>query len=231
MDKNTQKYLLNLVKENYNEIAPDFDNTRNKIIWPELVKIAKNIRDNNKILDIGCGNGRLLTVLKDKNIDYLGVDISENLINLAKKKFFEYKFLVGDILELGKLKEINYDYIFCIAVIQHIPGENLRVASLLQLKNKIKSDGKIIISAWNMWRQKKLIKNIFKFYLLKLLRKNKMDFGDIKFGWKNSEGKIISERYYHAFTKRELKKIIKKAGLKIEKIYKDKYNYYAIINK
>jgi len=231
MDKNTQKYLLNLVKENYNDIAPDFDNTRNKIIWPELVKIAKNIRDNNKILDIGCGNGRLLTVLKDKNIDYLGVDISENLINLAKKKFFEYKFLVGDILELGKLKEINYDYIFCIAVIQHIPGENLRVASLLQLKNKIKSDGKIIISAWNMWRQKKLIKNIFKFYLLKLLRKNKMDFGDIKFGWKNSEGKIISERYYHAFTKRELKKIIKKAGLKIEKIYKDKYNYYAIINK
>ena len=58
-----------------------------------------------------------------------------------------------------------------------------------------------------------------------------MGFGDILFDWKNSQGKPISQRYYHAFTKRQLKKIIKIAGLEIEKIYKDKYNYYVILKK
>jgi hypothetical protein len=58
-----------------------------------------------------------------------------------------------------------------------------------------------------------------------------MDFGDIIFDWKNNDGEIAGKRYYHAFRKRELKKIIKKAGLKTRRIYKDKYNYYAIITK
>ena len=92
-------------------------------------------------------------------------------------------------------------------------------------------DGKIIIAVWNLWGQKKFKKLVFKFALLKLIKKNKMDIGDILFDWKNSKGEIVSRRYYHAFTKRELKKIIKKAGLKIEKIYKDKFNYYAVLKK
>ncbi len=54
-----------------------------------------------------------------------------------------------------------------------------------------------------------------------------MDFGDVVFPGFNAK----SKRYYHAFTKRSLKKIAKKADLKIEKIYKDKYNYYAILKK
>ena len=58
-----------------------------------------------------------------------------------------------------------------------------------------------------------------------------MDFGDIIFDWKNSQGERVSQRYYHAFRKGELKAIFKKAGLKIEKLYKDKYNYYAVLKK
>ena len=58
-----------------------------------------------------------------------------------------------------------------------------------------------------------------------------MDFGDILFDWKNSQGEKTSKRYYHAFKKGELKRVIKKAGLKIEKIYKDKYNYYALLTR
>jgi len=58
-----------------------------------------------------------------------------------------------------------------------------------------------------------------------------MDLGDLLFDWKNSAGQAVSQRYYHAFTKRELKKISKQAGLKIERLYQDKYNYYAVLTK
>jgi len=243
MDRQTQKQLLDIVKRNYEEIADDFSETRKRHLlplWGELVKITENIKDGDKILDAGCGNGRLLEVLKDKEINYLGVDSSEKLINIAKSRFQttntqrlkpNIQFQVGDILELGKVSEINFDYVFCIAVLHHLPGKDLQIAALKQLKNKIKPTGKIIITTWNLWSQKKYRKLILKFILLKVIKKNKMDIGDILFDWKNSQGEIVSQRYYHAFRKRELKKIIKKAGLKIEKIYKDKYNYYMILRK
>ena len=74
MDKQTQKKLLNLVKRNYEEIAADFDNSRKKQLWPELAKLAGIVKAGDKILDAGCGNGRLVEKFLDKSAKYLGVD-------------------------------------------------------------------------------------------------------------------------------------------------------------
>jgi 2-polyprenyl-3-methyl-5-hydroxy-6-metoxy-1,4-benzoquinol methylase len=235
MNKQTQKNLLGLVKANYEEIADQFNETRKKYLWPELVELTKIIKDGDKILDVGCGNGRLLEAFKNKKINYTGVDASESLIEHAQKLYPNNKFLAGDVLDLGKIPEMNFDYVFSIALLHHLPGSDLRIAALKQLKNKVAENGKIIIIVWNLWSQKKFKKLIYKFFLLKLIKKNlpfgRMDFGDILFDWKNSAGEAQSRRYYHAFTKMELRKIIKKAGLKIDKLYKDEFNYYAILKK
>ncbi|MBU4374957.1 class I SAM-dependent methyltransferase [Patescibacteria group bacterium] len=231
MDNQTQKNLLNIVKRNYEEIAEDFSETRKKHLWPELLKLTGSVKNGSKILDAGCGNGRLIEAFKEKDINYLGVDASQELLGSAKKQKPGFKFKLGDILKLGDIAEVNFDYVFCVAVLHHIPGKDLRVKALRQLKNKVNNEGKIIITAWNLWSQKKFRKLILKFILLKLIKKNQMDIGDILFDWKNSAGEIVSRRYYHAFTKYQLKKIAKKAGLKIDKLYKDKYNYYIILKK
>jgi len=233
MDTQTQKNLLNIVKRNYEEIAEHYNETRKKHLWPGLLKLTKGVKNDSKILDVGCGNGRLLEAFKDKNVEYLGVDSSEKFVRLAKSEIRNPKSEIrnGNILELGDIAEVNFDYVFCIAVLHHIPGKDLRIKALRQLKNKVNNEGKIIITVWNLWGQKKFRKLILRFALLKLIKKNQMDIGDILFDWKNSAGEIVSRRYYHAFTKYQLKKIAKKAGLKIEKIYKDKYNYYIILKK
>lgn len=236
MNKKTQKEILNIVKKNYFEIADHYSETRKKELWPELNNLIKPIRAGEKILDVGCGSGKLLKGLENKKISYVGVDNCKEILEKAKTinnnlEAKSKKFIEGDVLELSKISEINFDYVFCIAVLHHFPGKDLQIQALRQLKNKVKTDGEIIISAWNLWSQKKFIKLIFKFWLLKLIGKNKMDFGDILFDWKNSKGEITSKRYYHAFTKRQLRKIAKKAGLKIKKLYKDKYNYYLVLSK
>ncbi|MBU4257135.1 class I SAM-dependent methyltransferase, partial [Patescibacteria group bacterium] len=132
MDKQTQKNLLEIVKRNYEEIAEDFNETRKKYLWPELLQLTRDIKDGDKILDVGCGSGRLLEALKDKKINYLGVDTSEKLIKLAEERYKAagFEFQVRDILELSKIPEINFDYVFCVAVLHHLPGEDLRLASL-----------------------------------------------------------------------------------------------------
>jgi 2-polyprenyl-3-methyl-5-hydroxy-6-metoxy-1,4-benzoquinol methylase len=233
MKKQTEKELLKIVEKDYEEIAREFNNTRKRCpepLWSGLVEISKNIKDKYKILDVGCGNGRLLDILKDKEVEYLGVDKNEKILETARKNYPKNKFKKADILDLGMLKEYNFDYVFSVAVIHHIPGEKLRIQALKQLKNKVSNNGRIVITSWNLWNnnsKKNFKKLIIKFFLLKFLKKNDMDFGDIIFPGFNNK----SRRYYHAFTKRGLKKIAKKAGLKIEGIYKDRYNYYMILKK
>jgi len=234
MNKQTRDKVLEIVKCNYDEIADQYNETRKKHLlplWNEIVKIASEVKDGQKVLDIGCGNGRLLGAFENKKIEYLGIDNNEKLIEHAKINYSNNNFQTGDILDLGKISELNFDYVFSIAVIHHVPGKKLQIDALKQLKNKINENGKIIISAWNLWDQKKFRKQVFKYALLKLIKKNKMDFGDILFDWKNSQGQIVSQRYYHAFTRGGLKKIAKKAGLKIEKVFNDKFNYYLILKK
>lgn len=245
MNQETQKNLLKIVEKNYDDIADDFSETRKKYLWPELLNLTEDVKDGDRILDAGCGNGRLIEAFRGKKVDYLGVDNSVELLKTASETYPENKFILGNILDLGKIKQLNFDRIFCIAVLHHLPGRDLQVEALRQLKNKIGEHGKIIITVWNLWSRKKFRRLILKFWLLKLIRKTGMmsrrasrdpdfalrtsgDFGDILFDWKNIPGK---QRYYHAFRKCELKKNIKKSGLKIERIYKDKYNYYLVLNK
>ena len=233
MKKNTEKELLKIVKNNYEKAAEHFSETRKKRIWPELENLAKLVPESSSVLDLGCGNGRLLDAF-DKKINYFGIDQSEALVKIARERYQNSIFQVGDILNLNKLDfkknniPLRFDFIFSIAVLQHIPNKNKRIEVLRNLKNYMKPGAKLIFSNWNMWEIPKYKKLIYKTFLLKYLGKNNLDFGDIIFDWKDSTGKITSQRYYHAFTKRELKQILTKAGFKTEKIYKDKFNFYVI---
>jgi len=238
MDKQTQKNLLELVKRNYGEIAADFDLTRKKDLWPELIKLSEMVKNGDRVLDVGCGNGRLVKAFENKKISYLGVDNSEKLIKLATNQRLlrrsaprNDKWVVADILELDKLPERDFDYVFCIAVLHHLPGKDLRLKALEQIKNKIKPGGKIILTVWNLWSQKKFRKLIIKYDWFKLIGKNQMAWGDILFDWKNAKGEKISRRYYHVFTGYGLKKLAGETDLKIEKLYQDRHNYYLILHK
>ena len=231
MNNNTVNNLLKLVHDNYNEIAADFNTTRKKEIWPEMLLFTKNIKDGDRVLDLGCGNGRLIEALKDKKIEYLGIDNSESLIKFASDNYPGYRFIVSDILNLDIIQGEKFDYIFCLATLQHLPSRELRVQALRSMKNSLSEDGKIIISNWNMWAIRKYYFLIIKSFFNKIIFKNNLEFGDIIFPWKNSKGQETSERYYHAFRKNELSRLAKLAGFSNIVIRKYNYNYWLLLKK
>jgi len=229
----TRRELLDLVKANYSAIAADFARDRQRAFWPELVKIITEIiptEQPSRVLDVGCGNGRLFKSLPP-TASYLGVDNSPELLEQARESNTDQRavFKTGDILELNKLPEVNFSHIFAIAVLHHLPGRQLQLEALKQLKSKLAPDGRLVVTAWNLWSESKYRKLIWRFWFLKLLGRNKMDFGDIVFDWQGS--KQPSRRYYHAFRTKELKKLARAAGLKLDSFSKDRLNYYLILKK
>lgn len=226
--------LLGLVKSNYQDIAGDFDATRKKEIWPEIRTFAEKVKPGDNILDLGCGNGRLLEALKEKEIKYLGIDNSSELISLAKNNYPLQKFIVGDMLALDNINEVansSYDFIFCLAALQHIPSRELRIKALKDMAAKLKTGGEMIISNWNLWAHKKYRPKLIKNYFWKIIGRNEFDFNDLVFPWKNSRGEEKTNRYYHAFTKNELKGLARSAGLKALALKKDRYNLWLVLKK
>jgi len=229
MKKDVQIKLLKIVHDNYRDIAAQFDVTRKKYIWPELAKVLSGLKDGDSLLDVGCGNGRLIENLGNNNISYLGVDNSEELIKLAKINYPEQNFKVLDILKLETLTQ-KFDLVISVAVLHHLPSQELRLEALKKLKSVTTPGGQIIFSVWKLWSNKKYKKYLWQNIWQKLTFKSNLDFGDLLFPWKNNRGEAVSERYYHAFTKRGLKRLLNLAGLKNCKLYSDQHNYWVVID-
>jgi tRNA (uracil-5-)-methyltransferase TRM9 len=211
MDKEHSEYLLNKTKEDYNLIAEDFSSKREKV-WEEIEFLFNDyLKQGEKILDLGCGNGRYFPFFKKKGVDYFGIDFSEKLIKIAKNKHPEVNFQKGDALNLP-FPENFFDKIYSIATLHHIPSEELRIQFLKEVKRALKGEGFLILTVWKFHQQQE-INLLFKYTILKLFGKSKLDWKDILEPW----GKKI-KRYYHWFSKKELKDLLKKVDLIIEKI-------------
>ena len=79
--------------------------------------------NNSTVLDYGCGTGDFYKFLKRRgiNVKYTGVDINENFISLAKKKYPECTFNVMNADD--DQFEGFYDYIFICGVFNlEVPG-------------------------------------------------------------------------------------------------------------
>jgi len=212
MRKDYANEIMEMSRKGYEEIAKDFDATR-KVFWQELYFLGDYINKNDKVLDIGCGNGRFLEVVGEKNIDYTGIDSSKSLIDAAKKMYGGViNFIAGDALLLP-FKDERFDTIVSFGVLHHIPSKKLRMQFLDEANRVLKKDGLLILTVWNLWN-KRLTPVIHKHAIQKLLGKSKLDFNDVFLPF----GKKQSVRYLHAFTKREFIKILKKSGFKIEKL-------------
>ena len=228
MDKDYAQYLLEKTRQDYNLIAEEFSRTREKP-WPELRFLFDDFfTPGEKILDVGCGNGRFFEFCKEKNLDYSGIDSSEKLIKIAKNSYPEAKFQVADALSLP-FPSNYFDKVYSIAVLHHIPSNELRLKFLEGAKRVLKPGGLLILTVWDLWWGRGWKLNL-KFGISKLLGKSKLDFKDIFVPWGKTR-----QRYIHCFTKRELISLTKKAGFKIKKVWRagqdPKTNIYLIAQK
>lgn len=206
----SENIIVESVKNTYNTIGKEFSASR-QYIWPDLKPFISQVKPKSTVLDVGCGNGRLLLGLPE-DVHYTGIDISKELLNEAKKAHPEHKFQQADITKTQIWDTLpQYDYIFCIAVIHHLPTLNDQLLLLQQIKKHLKPGGQILLTSWNLWQPKYL-----KYHLDLKTKLQNPHFVYIPF-----QGK---PRFCFAVTTPYLKKILQKAKLKL-KVTKSPHNY------
>ncbi len=209
------------VKQSYDSISLDFARTRQKS-WLEIdILLKKYIRSGDKILDLGCGNGRLVGSLAELGyrLFYFGLDNSPNLLKQARKSFgFQYKqvkivWQEGDIQNLP-FADYSFSAAFAIASLHHLPTFSLRMKALQEVFRVLRPGGFFIMTNWNLFTFSAFIKYDLFGQILGNLYQG-FSWGDFIIPWKDPQGKVQARRYYHSFTLREINKLLKKAGFEV----------------
>ncbi len=109
------------------------------VVIPGVIRLLQ-IKNGDSLVDLACGNGVLRRNIKN-NIEYLGVDISRNLIDEAKRMTREGKFMVADVSKKIDYNG-NFDFATIILALQNIKdfGGVIKNAA-----NLLKKNGKLII--------------------------------------------------------------------------------------
>lgn len=95
-------------------------------------------------------------------------------------------------------------------------SKELRKEFLGEIKRVLKPKGKVFLTVWDLNDSLKARRLLLKYTLLKLIGKAKFDFKDIFYPWKDSQGKILIERYIHIFSERELERLVESIGFVIK---------------
>ena len=184
-------------RDTFDSIAKSWDviRTVQKFLFVTWFDLFNSRWKKGKVLDIGCGNCKSSSNLQ--GFEVYGLDFSSKMIKAAARRVGHYgskvRFIVGDASSLP-VKDGSFDYAIATAVYHHI--ESGRLEALKELCRVLKPGGEAFVTVWYLW-------------------KDRFMYGrrDLIVPWKT--GGKIHWRYYHLFSFRELRGLIRQAGFEI----------------
>lgn len=119
---------------------------------PELLEwilSEKSKRGCFNVLDLGCGDGRLLFSLQRRGLlknagKVVGVDISETRVKRLVENVSGVIGLVSDACKVEELDNGSFDVVICSQLIEHVPNDH---ALLREVRRLLKEDGWLYISS------------------------------------------------------------------------------------
>ncbi len=130
-----------------------------------------------RVVDVGCGGGILTEGLAKQGADALGIDLSEELIDVADLHGLEsgvaarYQKISAE--ELAEQEPASFDHVTCMEMLEHVPDPGSIIAACAKL---VKPGGMVFFSTLNRKPKAYLLAIVAAEHLLKMLPKGTHDF-------------------------------------------------------
>lgn len=109
--------------DTYDKIAKEWTKiwggSEHILVIEEYLSMFMENLNGNKILDIGCGAGRDAEYFASKDYDVTSIDLSDEMLKIAKERTDKVKFLKMDMRKL-EFPDSSFNGIHCWCAFQHI---------------------------------------------------------------------------------------------------------------
>ena len=206
--KNRAKRIIKrfFTKQDFEKLTKDFFDMKASVYDEEELEVysedscmavvdALKDKKYKSLLDIGCGTGHLISLLsKNKKADYVGLDLSSEMVNVANKKKIKYaKFVEGSAEHLPFSKK-SFDIVTCSESFHHYVDPNKAMREAYRVLKKggyyIVADKDVGRLVWYHNFYNRRFKNTGDCYFSNLKRAKKL----IK---KNGFKLVYSGKYYN----------------------------------
>jgi SAM-dependent methyltransferase len=232
MDDEMIDRLLALNREFYATFAEHFAASRS-VSDPALTSILPYLPARARVLDVGCGNGRLALLLDQERpgSDYVGVDAIPELVDEARAQARQLShtdtaFRVLDIAEAGWAEELGvasqtvpnaaFDRVVALAVLHHLPGLDLRARVLRAIAGLLKPQGCVILSTWRFLAHERMRRKIVAWDAVGV-EESDLDPEDYLLDWKRGGQGL---RYCHLIDEEALQDLAAASGLIVRETFR-----------
>jgi SAM-dependent methyltransferase len=176
-----------------------------------------------RVLDAGCGNGRLARALValGRPVSYTGLDGDAGLLASASSQCAELagqgvicQFVQADLAAAdwhAGLPSRAYDMVVCLATLHHLPGRALRTAVVQALAALVAPGGILLLSAWQFAADPRLAGRVEPWSAIGL-HESDVEIGDALLPWESGPRAL---RYVHHISATEMEMFAAASGLTV----------------
>lgn len=191
----SHKDIKQAMNYEYNLYADDtYDSYMWEIEKEFLLQEISSLKNNKiKYLDFACGTGRIISIVEPLTLESTGVDVSTNMLSLAKDKVKRTQLINGDITKEDIISDKRYELITAFRFFLNAQ-DDLRKKVMYLMSEKLTQDGTFIFNIHG---------NILSYHLLTVIL-----------------GKLgIKRLKLHHMSYFGTLKLIKQSNLKLERVY------------
>ncbi len=203
-------------------IADDYDDyfVGNSLFDFDEAILREHFTRPGLLVDLGCGSGRHCVAFARHGFPVLAVDLSLPMLRVvgekARREDLPIARIAANMVQLGCLADQSVDYAICMfSTLGMIAGRANRHQALLHIRRMLKPGGLFALHVHNRWR------NLYDPQGRRWVVANQLSAwlgSELEAGDKVYDYRGIPNMRLHVFTRRELCRDLRKAGLEIQRV-------------
>lgn len=153
--------------------------------------VSSTLKEGNRILDVGCGDGYFALYVKDKFRRSYGAEIAEEVAHIAQKQGVFTTIM--DLNSSLSYKDNTFDAVTCLEVIEHLLNPCHLLSEMYRI---LRPDGQLVLTTPNIRNFRNLYTLIFKG----------------TFPHTSSDAFVWGGGHLHYFTRKDIGSLLKNVG-------------------